>query len=353
LPGSGSAADGLDDSPDLTLTIARIGVVTDREDIGIGCTVTADPEHGNPDLLKQITRPPRQDGETIHFDHPDVVTDSTTWKRVPTKAQPPKSGITLDGGVFQSALMQNADYLLNSYTTEDLLRQFYERTGKISGFKPTGSQIFWEEDLAGSNAGRFLMGAGNTVRWIENPGLRKRLDAVVDGIEECRQMDGYIMAYPADTIFYSERAAYTRAWLTHGLLEAAYAGNAKALPLLRGYYDWFNQQEFLPEMLRGAIQGGQGMIANTRVSLSPVGKPADAQVIQRYYQENGWLAGLAKREKEQIWQYPYDRPHCYLLTDIEAYLDLYMVTGEKRYFDAALGAWEMYRAHWQQAGGSI
>ena len=106
-------------------------------------------------------------------------------------------------------------------------------------------------------------------------------------------------------------------------------------------------------MLRGAIQGGQGMIANTRVSLSPVGKPADAQVIQRYYQENAWLDGLAKRQTEQIWQYPYDRPHCYLLTDIEAYLDLYLVTGEKRYFDAALGAWEMYRAHWQQAGGSI
>ena len=187
--------------------------------------------------------------------------------------------------------MHNAQYLLTSYTADDLLRQFYERKGKIRAFKPTGSQVFWEEDLAGSNAGRFLMGAGNTVRWIDDAELRKRLNTVVDGIEECRQPNGYIMAYPEDTIFYSERAAYTRAWLTHGLLEAAYAGNPKALPLLRGYYDWFNNQEFLPEMLRGAIQGGQGMIANTRVSLSPVGKPADAQVIQRYYQENAWLDG--------------------------------------------------------------
>ena len=213
--------------------------------------------------------------------------------------------------------------------------------------------MFWEEDLAGSNAGRFLMGAGNTVRWIDDAELRKRMNVVVDGIEECRQPNGYIMAYQEDTIFYSERAAYTRAWVTHGLLEAACAGHPKALPLLRGYYDWFNEQGFLPEMLRGAIQGGQGMIANTRVSLSPVGKPADAQVIQRYYQENAWLDGLAKRDKEQIWQYPYDRPHCYLLTNIEAYLDMYLVTGEKRYFEAAHGAWELYRAHWQQAGGSI
>jgi hypothetical protein len=45
------------------------------------------------------------------------------------------------------------------------------------------------------------------------------------------------MAYAEDTIFYSERAAYARAWLIHGLLEAAYSGNSKALPSLRSYYD--------------------------------------------------------------------------------------------------------------------
>ncbi len=353
LPGSGSPDENLDDSPDYTLTLARIGVLSDREDVGVGCAVTADPEHANPELLKQLTRPLRQDGETIKFDHPNLVTDASTWKRVPFKAEAPRSGVTLKGGLFQAALENNTLYLLNSYSTEDLLRQFYERSGKLTAFKPVGSQVFWEEDLAGSNAGRFLMGAGNTVRWLDNPELRKRINAVVDGIEECKKPSGYIMAYPEETIFYSERAAYTRAWLTHGLLEAAYAGNPKALPLLRGYYDWFNEQPFLPEMLRGAIQGGQGMIANTRVALSPVGKPADGQVIQRYYQESAWLDGLAKRDKEQIWQYPYDRPHCYLLTDIEAYMDMHLLTGDKHYFDAARGAWEMYRAHWQQAGGSI
>src|ERR1019366_8242629 len=61
----------------------------------------------------------------------------------------------------------NIEYLLKSYSTEDLLRQFHERTGKAKDFKPTGAQKFWEEDLAGSNAGRFLMGAANTLRWID------------------------------------------------------------------------------------------------------------------------------------------------------------------------------------------
>jgi uncharacterized protein len=341
------------DSPDYTLTVAKIGVLSGGRDVAVGCTVSADGAHGNAALVAQLTRGERQDGENIRIDNPHAVTDASTWKPVKYKAQAPRGGVTLQGGVFQEAMENNIGYLLNSYTTDDLLRQFYERTGKVKDFKPTGSQVFWEEDLAGSNAGRFLMGAGNTVRWIDHPELRRRINVVVDGIEECREPNGYIMAYPADTIFYSERGAYTRAWLTHGLLEAGYAGNAKALPMLRGYYDWFNQQTFLPEMLRGVIQGGQGMIANTRVGTSPVGKAADAQMIQRYFQEDAWLAGLARREQEQVWQYPYDRPHCYLLTNLEAYLDMYLITGDKRYYDAVLGAWELYRAHWQQAGGSI
>ncbi|MEO8736236.1 MAG: beta-L-arabinofuranosidase domain-containing protein, partial [Edaphobacter sp.] len=340
-------------SPDYTLTLAKIAVVAGDKDVAVGCKVSADEGYGNTALIAQLTRPPRQDGEGIRYDNPHAVTDSATWKPVKYKAEAPKSGVTLHGGVFEVAMQNNIEYLLNSYTTDDLLRQFYERTGKIMKFKPTGTQVFWEEDLAGSNAGRFLMGAGNTVRWIDHPELRRRLNTVVDGIEECRQSNGYIMAYPEDTIFFSERDGYTRAWLTHGLLEAAYAGNPKALPMLRGYYDWLNQQTFLPDMMRGAVQGGQGMVANTRVGLSPVGRSADAQVIQRYYQEDGWLNGLAKREKEQVWQYPYDRPHCYLLTNLEAYLDMYLITGEPLYRDAVLGAWELYRAHWQQAGGSI
>ena len=340
-------------SPEYTLMLAKIAVFSNGRDIAVGCKASADADYGNPDLLAQLTRPARQDGEEIRHDHPHAVTDPATWKQVKYKAHAPKTGVTLDGGLFQTVMQNNIEYLLNSFTTEQLLRQFYERTGKIKDFKATGDQIFWEEDLAGSNAGRFLMGAANTLRWMDHTELRRRVNEVVAGIEECRQPNGYIMAYPEETIFYSERAAYTRAWLTHGLLEAAYSGNEKALPMLRSYYDWFNEQPFLPLMLRGAIQGGQGMVANTRVATSPVGKPADVQVIQQYYQEDAWLAGLSRREKEQIWQYPYDRPHCYLLTNLEAYLDMYLVTGNPLYYDAVLGAWELYRTHWQQAGGSI
>jgi DUF1680 family protein len=347
------ASPPLVDGPEHTLALAKVAVLSGGTDVAVGCKATADEEHGNPALLAQLTRPARQDGEGIHRDNSEAVTDPSTWKPPQLKAHAPRGGVTLHGGTFQTAMENNIAYLLNSYSTDDLLRQFYERTGKIQNYKPTGSQPFWEEDLAGSNAGRFLMGAANTLRWIDNAELRHRMNAIVDGIEECREPNGYIMAYPENTFFYSERGAYTRAWVTHGLLEAAYTGNEKALPLLRGYYDWFNQQSFLPVMFRGVPFGGQGAIANTRVCLSPIGKPADAQIVQRYYQEDAWLKGLANREQDQVWRYPYDRPHCYLLTNLEAFLDLYLITGQQLYHDAILGAWELYLAHWQQAGGSI
>jgi DUF1680 family protein len=95
------------------------------------------------------------------------------------------------------------------------------------------------------------------------------------------------------------------------------------------------------------------MIANSRMYFTPVGRPEDLQVIQRYFQENYWLDQLAAHEDRAIWLYPYDRPHCYLLTSIEPYLDLYRATGTKKYLDAALGAWQLYHDKWEHVGGSI
>lgn len=333
--------------------ISRIGVLSEGHDVAVGQQISADSVYGNPDDLKQLTRPERVETEFVHHDRPENVTDAARWERVTYAAQAPVSGIVLHGGVFEMTMRQNIRYLLDSFTLDDLLLQFRERAGKPIPASNRKPDKFWEEDLAGSNAGRFLMGAGNTLRWIDDPELRTRFKGVMDGIYECRQPDGYVMAYPEDTIFYSERGAYTRAWLTHGLIEAGYAGDTRAFDLLRGNYDWFNQCKYLPDLLRGAVQGGQGMIANTRMYFTPVGKPADMQVIQRYFLEDKWLEVLAGYDRDQIWQYPYDRPHCYLLTNLEAYLDVYRATGDKRWHDGVKAAWEMYHQHWEQPGGSI
>ncbi len=337
------------------LGLARIGVISDGVDIAGQRPVSVDTAYGNPADAQQLTRPPRPQGEGIVTDNPQNVTAAQGWRPPQHRAQAPGAGVELRGGLFQTALENNIRYLLESSTVDDLLRPFRQRAGKLgrrSAQEPSLA-IFWEDVLAGSNAGRFLMGAANTLHWIEHAGLRSRMDAVVDGIAECRQPNGYIMAYPEDTFFVSERGAYTRSWLTHGLIDAGYAGNARAFELLRGYYDWYNSRPFLAEALRGCNQGGQGMVANTRLYFTPAGKPEDIQVIQRYFQENFWLQGLVERRLEAVWHYPYDRPHAYLLTNVEAYLDLYRATGEERYLQAVLGAWDLFRENWQNIGGSI
>jgi hypothetical protein len=86
---------------------------------------------------------------------------------------------------------------------------------------------------------------------------------------------------------------------------------------------------------------------------TPAGEPRDIQVAQQYFQENYWLEQLAKREDRAIWQYPYDRPHNYLIPSLEADVDMYRATGAQLYLDASLGGWDLYHDKWEHVGGSI
>ncbi|MGC9259198.1 MAG: beta-L-arabinofuranosidase domain-containing protein, partial [Phycisphaerae bacterium] len=306
-----------------------------------------------PGIVAPLTRKPRPQGEGVVTDNPGNIIPAHRWRPVPFQAVAPLRGVEIGDGLFRTVMENNIGYLLNSFSVPELLRFFRTRAGKTNppGLPPPIP--FWDTDLPGSNAGRFMMGAGNAVRWINHPELRRRLNEVVAGIAECQEPNGYAMGYHEDTIFYNERGNYTRSWVTHGLVEAGYAGNQTAFHILRGFYDWFDQCPYLPELLRRAGQGVQGMIANTRTYFTPIGKPKDIQVIQRYYQENYWLEMLAKRDPSAIWQYPYDHPHCYLLTSITPYLDQYRATGEKKYLDSVLGGWELYHTNWQHIGGAI
>ena len=336
-----------------SFALSRVAVMSGNRDIAVGRPVSVDSELGSAGDAAQITREPRPEGELVITDYPSQVTPSASWRRVAYKVTTPQTKVRLNGGLFQTAMEKNCVYLLNSFSTDDLLRQFRKRAGKPIPDSARKPHPFWEEDLAGSNAGRFLMGAGNTLKWMDHPELRARLNAVVDGIEECRQSNEYILAFAEDTVFVSERGAYTRSWTTHGLIDAGYAGNTKAFKLLRGHYDGFNRSKYLPQLMRRCTQGGQAMVANTRLYHTPVGKPADVQVIQRYFQEDYWLHDLASGKPEAIWEYPYDRPHCYLLTNLEAYLDLYRATGDSKYLSAVDGAWRLFHENWENTGGSI
>jgi len=276
---------------------------------------------------------------------------------IPFQLQTPTRGVKLTGGVLKRTFDNNVEFLLNDFSVDDLLYVFRERAGKQN---PPGKPFSWDKGgprVAGSVAGLFLMGSGNALRWDEERRLREKMDAVIAGIAESKQADGFIMGYPEDKTDFRENANYVRSWITHGLIDASVAGNPQALPLIRGYLDWFNHSGF-PAKVADKLHGYspdhyipyQGMISSTLMYLSPLGKLDDLNVILKYYQEDWWLDQLLATDDRAI----YDRPesHCYEITAFEAYLDLYRITGDMKYLQAVLNAWKMLRDEWEMPGGS-
>lgn len=274
-----------------------------------------------------------------------------TWKPVAYKAEAPTAGVTLGDGLFKRAMEANVQYLLDSFTVDQMLYWFRKRAGKPSPPEAEPKIRFWMFDLKGSCAGRFLIGAGNTLRWIEHKELRRRMNELIDCIEECQDPNGYILAYKPENITHNEQGNYARSMFTRGMIEASIAGNEKALRLMRPMQDWFNQCEWLPKMLLMSL-GIQGHIANTRMYFTPVGKPEDIMVAEKYYVLNWWMEKLANRDPEAVWKFPLNRPHCYEITAFEAYLDHYRATGDVRYLNAMFGAWDLMHDNWEHIGGS-
>ncbi|MDR0534928.1 MAG: glycoside hydrolase family 127 protein [Puniceicoccales bacterium] len=333
--------------------------------------------------LHPLARPRRPDGEGVVFDHPEQVTDSSTWKPAGGFLRTPRHSVVLGEGVFKSTFERNIGYLLDSYETEALVYNHLVRDNPNAVPPPKkgfSKGDFWTDTLSGSNAARYLMGAGNTLRWLDagmdgktpdaaapdsatHPGhpretdtrrLRARLDTIVDTIEKCTRPDGYSYAFPEQRILSPDQDAYTRSWHTQGLIEAGHAGNPKAWSLVRRQGDWFNTCPYLPELFRRIKLGNQGTIANSRTYVdTPIGVPGDIQVIQRYFQPRFWLDQLLARDPAGIWQFPYERTHSYLIATLWSYMDAHQATGDPLYIKAMNGAWEIIHDHFLHPGGSL
>jgi len=336
---------------DNRLVLRRLRVLQNGKDIARGCAVTSSTP--NSENLQDLTAQDRPGGELVVTDNPANVIPVSQWKAPKQLIETPLTGITLHDGVLKTVMENNIYYLLHSFTFDELVRNFRLKAGiPVQPFNPNFDR-FWMKELPGSEAGRFLMSAGNTLRWMDNAELRKEMNDIVDVIDQCKEPDGYCMAYPKGAIFTGERGAYTRSWVSQGLIEAGFGGNQKAFTLLRGFYDWFDHCPFLPEIRQRAMQGVQGMIPITRTYFTPVGKPEDIQTAQRYYQDNWWMDSLSAHKPSAIWRYPYDRAHNYLVTTFEAYMDLYLATGAGKYLDAMVGAWDLMHDNWEFPGGSL
>jgi uncharacterized protein len=278
--------------------------------------------------------------------------DPRTWKPVKFRALAPTNGVTLDdAGVFKPVMENNIAYLLQTCQVDQMLYYFRQRAGQKPLDKDKPQFDWWERDLRGSYAGRYLLGAGNTLRWIENQELRKRMDQLIDGIESCRASNGFILAFPADAPRNNEEPNYARTDFTQGLIAAGREGNQTAYRLLRDNGDWFNQWALLPK-LTYIDNGFQGHVASTQTYFTPVGKPEDMQASERGYVIDHWMEQLAARDPEAIW-HCFNHPHAFLIQGMEGYLDHYIATGDETYLRAMLGGWDLYHDDWEHIGGSI
>ena len=86
----------------------------------------------------------------------------------------------------------------------------------------------------------------------------------------------------------------------------------------------------------------EGMIHNTQMALSELGTKRDVAVVRELYQEDWWLRALIAGDPDAIWRRHW-YPHNYEVTAFEAYLDMYVLTGNTTYIDAVKGAWRLFR----------
>lgn len=264
----------------------------------------------------------------------------------------PMGGVKLTGGRFQQVYENNICFL-KDFDLDRMLYWYRVHKGKPAPGAPyAGDAGHFENNLKGQTAGEFLMGAGTSLLWKEDAVLREMSRALIAEMEACRDDDGFIIPIPKEEFNTKEYPNYTRAWITFGLLDAGYAGEARAFALARDMADYFNKSDVLP-YVKDLNLGFQGILANTRMYDAPNGKWADMQVAIDHYQETWWLEQLIRGDHRAIYDHPGNHPHSTLLTTLEGYLDLYRATGEKIYIDAVKAALYMYEDKWQHVGGGI
>ena len=159
--------------------------------------------------------------------------DPATWHRVAMPLEAPVSGVApAAGSLFRAAIARHKAYLLADSNVDDMVYRFRKVAGVA---KPPGQLRGWENTFP-AHAAQFLIGAGNTLRWGDDPQLRQRMNQVIDALEVCRTPDGLLVAPAA-----AGEEGYSFMLLAHGLDAAARAGNPRANALLAAWAKWYRQ----------------------------------------------------------------------------------------------------------------
>ncbi len=275
-----------------------------------------------------------------------------TWEKVEYKATCPQGGVKLNDKIFTKMMADN-----NSIIKKDFGMKFYCE-GEGPDFDPDIPGPGWSHFLPASNEARLLAGAYNFLLWEEDEELRAIGEKIMNDITERMREDGYFNYYPESKSFeddgtaLSERKNYDRVFWTRSMLYAANGGNKQGLKNARRMYDWLeNSPQHLSHMVVGTnstnAYPGIPLMANSEAA-----KPSDMLTVQKYFDQDYLLKTLSDGNSMAIVGYPGHQPHCYALLIIEALADQYRATGEKKYFDALMGGYNIWRKYYIHIGGT-
>ena len=305
---------------------------------------------------------------------------------VPFLVNIPNANITLSNGIFSNAFNTNLLYINRKTNYDDLLYPY--RIRKNASYHGPGSIWAWDGFVPGSCLSGLLMSLGGINRWIKDDNISSTITLLVNGIQECVEDDGFAVGYPETMTNGNDNGdnqlpSYVNSWFTHGLLEI---GTPQALTIARNFNSWWNNNTYLPQLF--PMDGGDGHvgpapngydpdhgtmsyapfanghllywmnqagIGHTRMAMSSMGTQADIDFMEKLFREDWWLAMLIARNTSAIWARKW-YPDNYEVTTLEAYLDLYTLTGNTTYLDAVFGGWEMFRDPingWMFPGGSF
>lgn len=176
------------------------------------------------------------------------------------------ANIQLLPSLFRDRFELNRAYVM-SLTTENLLQNFYMEAGirdsnfdgmfrvKMYGNSGDGSDRHWgwespTSEIRGHFVGHWLSAAARILQAADDPQLKLKADAVVEGIKRCQEKNGNGWAASIPEKYFHWLALGKPTWapqyVTHktmmGLFDMyRFAGNADAMAIVDLFSDWFVQ----------------------------------------------------------------------------------------------------------------